>query len=221
MPGTGDNRPRNHRERQFDLVRVATFYLRGFSQNAIAREMDRSPITIKKDLDEIRKQWREKYVASFEQKVSEELAKIDALEHEAYLAWERSKEKSIKKFRQVKQVELDMDGSGDVVLPADEVIEREMVEQPVGDPQFLNVVMRCVDRRCQLLGLDAPKKTIGAGVILNGEQAESGSIAQGIVLDDRARINGLLTALGITKSGINRSDIDEADVVDAGEQTTT
>ena len=36
-------------------------------------------------------------------------------------------------------------------------------EELAGDPRFLGAVLKCVERRCRLLGLDAPTKSIVAG----------------------------------------------------------
>jgi hypothetical protein len=34
-------------------------------------------------------------------------------------------------------------------------------EGQVGDPRYLDGVLKCIDRRCAILGIDAPKKIAG------------------------------------------------------------
>ena len=79
---------------------------------------------------------------------SQELAKLDALEDSHWIAWRKSIEpttvttKSKETYR--------------------ERIEKTKVstrdEEPNGDPRFLAGVHKCIEKRCQLLGLDAPVK---------------------------------------------------------------
>ena len=74
---------RNKNQRQLDLVTTAELYCQGVSQYVIAEQMGVSQPNIAKDLKAIQQEWAERRVASFDQHVSNELAKIDNLERGA------------------------------------------------------------------------------------------------------------------------------------------
>jgi len=128
---------------------VAELYLRGYrSQRAIAERMEGvSRATIGRDLQVIRKWWKEDAVGDFDAAVAEELARIDRIEREAWDAWERSKAPS-EKQRTAKTTRDDSSSS----------IAQIEKENRCGDPRYLDVVWKCVDKRSKLLGLEAPTK---------------------------------------------------------------
>jgi hypothetical protein len=130
-------------------VRVAELYLQGhrFSPD-IARNIGgvhRSTIT--RDLQIIRKQWAIEMVTKFDEALREEICKIDRVEREAWSAWERSKT-----FREKTKTSRGNKRSGEETSAQ---IEKENL---LGDPRYLERVGWCIDRRCKLLGLDAPEK---------------------------------------------------------------
>lgn len=112
-------------------------------QGEIARSFDVSQQQISQDLKAIRAAWLASAVRDFDAAKAHELAKIDEVERQAWQAWARSQED--------KEVEFDESGpkghrSG------------SRREGQVGAPAFLELVLKCIDKRCQILGLDAPKR---------------------------------------------------------------
>lgn len=93
---TGPKRTLFQRER--DLVLVSEMYLKLYPQYQIANllnaregiEYTISPEAIADDIGEIRKRWLKAQVNNAEQAKVEQLKKIDDVEHQAWLAWERS-----------------------------------------------------------------------------------------------------------------------------------
>jgi hypothetical protein len=86
-------------------------------------------------------------VRDFDQAITEELARIDQLEREAWGEWERSKtvrekSKTTKAQRQ----------------KGDESTAQLEREGRLGDPRYLERVAWCIERRIKLLGLDAPER---------------------------------------------------------------
>lgn len=151
-------------ERERDLQLVAELYLRGKMQSEIMNTLNDSyrkeaettgkrdyfQITqpsISRDLAEVRRRWRESSIRDFDSARAQELAKIDELEREYWKAWSRSIGES-KMTRKRKGIV----GEG--------VVDEETTETRllVGSPKFLEGVERCIAKRCELLGLDAPKK---------------------------------------------------------------
>jgi transposase-like protein len=127
-------------------IQVADRYIRGETQSAIARDFGVSQKQISLDLAAIRKEWRSSSVRQFDVLIDEQLAKIDYLERESHAAWERSKQP-----REITVTE---------ATEADKTIRKASVrkEGQVGDPRFLERIDKCIERRCLLLGLNAPEK---------------------------------------------------------------
>ncbi len=136
-------------------VQVAEMVIRGFSRNKIAVSLGVSITTIRDDLAQIKKDWRELEVQHFEDRVNDQLRKIDEVEREAWLAWERSKSP-----RETYTAERSADGKQTSYIVKE--------ESQIGDPQYLTIIDKCIGRRCSLLGLNAPKKTeVAASVEAN------------------------------------------------------
>lgn len=122
---------------------VAERYLRGMYMAQIAEEMGVDTATVSRDLSELRKEWLDRSINHIDQKKAIELAKLDRLEITFWDAWERSRENA------ETQIEKD--------TPQGHHSETRSVGQS-GNPAFLEGVLKCIDRRCAILGLDAPKK---------------------------------------------------------------
>jgi hypothetical protein len=73
------------------------------------------------------------------------LARIDHLDASYWHAWERSVGKHTVTTETLSGAEAEM-----------EVSERS--EELAGDPRFLAGIMSCIERRCKILDLDAPKQ---------------------------------------------------------------
>jgi hypothetical protein len=130
-----------------DRELIARLYMQGRNQFEIAETISKQydfTITqqqISSDLKVIRDRWLESSVRDFDTAKAEQLAKIDHMEFEAWQSWEKSKEVS-------KTVTRKQGGVND-----GEVITK--IETLSGNPAYLNIVDRCIERRCRLLGLDA------------------------------------------------------------------
>jgi len=123
--------------------RVARYYLKGRPQTWIARKLGVSQPTVSRDLEAVRKRWLAEMVKNLDAVKVRELARIDEIEVSYWRAWERS----IGKHTRTTET-----------LSGDEIEVSETTETLVGDPRFLAGVMACVERRCRIFGLDAPKR---------------------------------------------------------------
>jgi hypothetical protein len=163
---TGPKRTPEQRERDFE--RIAGWYLRGWSQAAIAAELKLSHQQISLDIKEIRRRWSESSLASIDEKIEKELARIDRLEATAWDAWERSVGEI--EIRTVKSAGVEIEkvsGPGQADDPKSEdpresrLVEIESTvrtEHRAGDPRFLERIGWCINRRIEVLGIDPPKK---------------------------------------------------------------
>jgi hypothetical protein len=124
--------------------KVAELYLRGHSQRAIGEVVGVTQQCVSLDLKVIREEWKSRAVEDFKTYVADELAKIDNVEQEFWRAWERSVGEHKRTTR---------------TRTGDKKEKSTTTEDLAGDPRFLMGVHRCIERRCQLLGLDAPRRT--------------------------------------------------------------
>ena len=131
---------------------IASLYLQGKTQQAIAERLDLSRQQIGYDLKAIQRRWREDTARDLDTDKSRELAKIDELERTYWQAWEDSLE----------QVTTE---TSSLVNSAKDSRNRATIrrEDKQGNPAYLRGVMECIDRRCKLLGLDSPQKLEHSG----------------------------------------------------------
>jgi len=160
-----------------DRREIADLYLQGWLQSAIAAHINKdtsrdytlSQQMISYDLIRLQEQWRESALVDINEAKAQELAKIDRLEREYWDAWERSKENA-----ETSVSERVDDGKGGHTKA-----QLRAVGQ-VGDPRFLAGVMSCIDRRCKILGVDAPDKSSNTNINLeNLTLTQLERIAQG------------------------------------------
>lgn len=132
--------------REKHLMDVANRYLRGETQVEIAVETGVTQQQISYDLKVLRGRWLRSSIRDFDEARAQELAKIDDLEREYWGAWDASKDK----FEATTTEQ-----SNGKMAQTKAKIHRET---RTGDLRYLLGVQWCIERRCKLLGLDAPTK---------------------------------------------------------------
>ncbi len=123
---------------------VAARYLRGQTQWEIARAFEVDQATISYDLKAIREEWLAAAVLDMDAIKAKELARIDETERQAWAAWAKSQENA-----ETKRDRTASNGN---------TTERISKGQ-AGDPRFLEIVLKCVAKRCEIFGLIAKEKT--------------------------------------------------------------
>lgn len=148
---------------------VAELYLRGFSQCAIAEQLQVSQPTISLDIKSIHTEWKASAVRDHDALLEKELRKIDRLEREAWAAWERSQQPA---------------QSARVSGSAGDGRSEKIVKNRYGDARFLDQVQKCIAQRCAILGLNAPIKAAIATISVDLTETQR-----------RSRLTEMLTAL--------------------------
>lgn len=145
---------------------VAARYLRGEMQSQIAQAFGVSQAQISKDLAAVRAAWLDAAIRDFDAARAQELAKIDQVEREYWLAWERSQKD--------KEIALqETDGTQDERTRKPRIKKASLrKEGQSGNPAFLAGVLTCIERRCAILGLDAPKRFVIKWDDLTDEQID-------------------------------------------------
>lgn len=141
--------------------KVAELYLHGASQYDIAQELGVNQATISRDLQELRKEWLERSINHIDQKKAIELAKLDRLEMTYWDGYVRSMQdaeinvtEQVGNRRRPRPNEPEPPAEG--IIPQS-IKKIKRTEGRVGNPAFLDGVLKCITKRCEILGLDAPK----------------------------------------------------------------
>lgn len=133
-------------------LEIAEMYLKGRYQSEIAAELGVSQSAISKNLKAVREEWLKSALVNFNEAISKELAKVDNLERVYWESWERSltpfKSKTVK-AKGNPRTEEELKASAEQTLKT---------EDRNGDPRYLQGVQWCIEKRCKLLGLDAPDR---------------------------------------------------------------
>jgi transcriptional regulator with XRE-family HTH domain len=136
--------------------------LAGQTQEAIAERLGVSQATVSRDLQTLHQQWIEDAAIDFSTAKARELARIDRLEREYWAGYLRSMqplETQTKRAVETVKAAKDTAQTGVMEVPGGgrkEAIIRT-VDQ-VGDPRWLKGIEWCIERRCKILGVDAPQR---------------------------------------------------------------
>lgn len=134
-------------QREIDFQREADLYIQGWNQQQIANAIGISRQQINVDLGKIRDEWRARYSEKVDEFKQEQLAKIDALEAKYWAAWEKSL--GDKKINSV--------STSQGLLNKPGLEKTATTESSYGESKYLDGILKCIDRRCKILGIDAPK----------------------------------------------------------------
>lgn len=129
------------------------------SQQEIADTIGISQSRVSQIVSELQRDWLNSAMRDWDTLKSEELARINEVESEAWIAWRRSTAEYTEITEEVNETptkQIGEDGKITIISMglAKTRLKREM---RYGDPRFLQIINQCIERRCNLLGLDAPK----------------------------------------------------------------
>jgi hypothetical protein len=143
-------RTRTKVQREKDLQQIAEMYLSGRTQADTGNVLNLTQQTVSNDLKTLQQRWLDSSLRDFDELRAEQLAKIDRLEAEYWAGWSRSTRPRTRKGKKSKSSKGPMGDSDESSV---------VVEERDGNPSWLAGVDKCIERRCKLLGLDAPVKT--------------------------------------------------------------
>jgi transcriptional regulator with XRE-family HTH domain len=137
-------------QKQRDKRRVSQMYLQGETQADIAASVGLSQPTVSRILQSLQAEWRDAAIIDISEAKARELAKIDTLELEYWTAWKRSQEDAESEITKLQG------GSTDAPSKLEKQTRREGQS---GNPAFLAGIQWCINKRCEILGVNAPIKT--------------------------------------------------------------
>lgn len=146
----GQKRTRTRREH--DRQAIAGLRLREYSQLEIADALGLSLSTVKRELRHLHQEWQAEAQADTNETLSAELKRLEAVSREAWKGWELSLKE---------QTTTTEEGDS----------RKTRTTTTSGDPRYLNTLLTAIERRCRILGIDAPSKV---ATTPDGDEAASG-----------------------------------------------
>lgn len=176
---------RNQTERVRDKREIARLYLREqMSQVEIVAILNArddigyevSQQMVSYDLCDLRSEWLQSAMMDFNDAKARELARIDYLELVNWEAWERSREDAETQVRKTKGLAQIIDDGKSHVIRQQPVESATTIKGQAGDPRFLAGIQWCIERRCKILGVDAPtdlKVGVSGGIEIDNERVSA------------------------------------------------
>lgn len=131
---------------EVDRVEIARRYLKGELQSTIAEALSITQQQVSYDLARIREAWQRSALVDFSTVQAREMARIDLLEREYWIAWDRScTPRHITKTGRT---------TGEEVKDTASIT----TEERDGNPVFLQGIQWCIEQRCRIFGLYEPEK---------------------------------------------------------------
>lgn len=175
MPrGNNNIRRANERAIQERLSIIAPLWRRNWTYQEIRKEVmamtgrkTYSLETVHRDVERLLEEWSTARINDTDQRVTVELARLDLVIKEAWEMWERSKENYTKTEQRDKGAPIRDVNNNKLTIRSIESMKKETEVRGVGDPRFLDVILRAMQQRIKLLGLD--QTTIDIGKNLQGQ----------------------------------------------------
>ena len=175
MPrGNNNIRRANERAIQERLSIIAPLWRRNWTYQEIRKEVmamtgrkTYSLETVHRDVERLLEEWSTARINDTDQRVTAELARLDLVIKEAWEMWERSKENYTKTEQRDKGAPIKDVNNNKLTVRSIESMKKETEVRGVGDPRFLDVILRAMQQRIKLLGLD--QTTIDIGKNLQGQ----------------------------------------------------
>lgn len=167
-------------QRERDRATIAELYLKGWSQSRIGEYLELDQSNVSRELKKIKANWKAESTRDYDLYVQEEVRRLSIIEAEYWDGWQRS-QTSKEQTLQEKLTEV-AEGSDSKVKA------QKRTESRVGDPRFLEGLLKCVDQRAKLLDL-YPNRNI----VPVGSESSSAGLSPDAVRLIRAQILGVPT----------------------------
>ena len=159
------------RKRQMEIeVRlniIAPLYLKGWTEkeitNEVRRVIDRPTYNqAHADIQRLLQCWRSERLTDVDDKITMGVRRLNNVIKGAWEAWERSKEDyHERKQLQYGMPKMDEKGVRQVGITTIKAMMSDAEKRGIGDPRYLDVILRAEGQLCKLLGLDKIQLNIG------------------------------------------------------------
>lgn len=169
MPRGHNNKARLQRvEIEQRLQIIAPLYRKGWTEmeirDEIRKRLDRPTYNqAHEDVQRLLKEWRAERLTETDAKITAEVARLKLVIKEAWAAWEKSKEDHHDKTQtQFGRPIKDAQGV-QISVETVKAIMYDAEKRGLGDPRYLDVILKAEAQICKLLGLDKVVLDLNAG----------------------------------------------------------
>lgn len=142
-------------------------WIQGYSQADIATHFGLTQPTISNHLRRVRDEWRADRVGDMDELKALEMARIDAVQREAWDAWRLSLEpverevvnKAGRKNPPAK-TKAKRDSADDDRVSVTAIDITTYRQRGMGNPKYLDIILKCIEQRSRLLGLTQPTPVV-------------------------------------------------------------
>lgn len=186
---------------------IAGLLVRNYSSSEIAKVLGVSTSKVASYIKAIREEWSLLTSSNFKEFQAQELIKLDQIEREAWLSWEKSKQTRTKKKTTYIKESPSRDPMAALIMTEELVLDSEVREEveTEGDPKYLDVIMKSMAHRAKILGVDKVNVNVfSANININQDQPEY-----------QQRVDQFLAQFGgdygrIIDASLNRDGTDES-----------
>lgn len=118
--------------------------------------------TVHKDVQRLINEWREYRLEDTDDKITAELARIDLVIKEAWAAWEKSKEDYEKRSTTAMFTPKKDKQGVKITMESVKQFQNEAMERCYGNPKYLDIILKAMEQRCKLLGLNKTALEVSA-----------------------------------------------------------
>lgn len=181
---------RSKEQRNADMNRLAVLYVKRIPQSVMAEEMGVSQGQISQDIKKLLQKWESEQINQIDRYKHEELTRINSIEAEMWEQWELSKGKGNKTIfkstsGKIKKKDPSLDTATNFIKNPEFWREEQTEESSSGNMEYMRGIMWCIEERCKIIGLHAPKKL--ANTNPEGDK-EAGADARRELLDMISRV---------------------------------
>lgn len=170
MPrGNNNKRREQHILMQQRMQIVAPLWRKSWTLNEIREEVKKrlglktySLKCVHTDVQRLLKEWQEERLENTEDKITAELARIDLVIKEAWQMWEKSKQDYKTKKQKQEGLPRMNDEGKQISIDTIKAMMEDAEKRAFGDPRYLDIILRAMQQRCKLLGLDQQRIDISA-----------------------------------------------------------
>ena len=147
---------------------IAPLYRKGWTEREITAEvrkrLDRPKYNQAHcDIQRLLKEWREERLTDTDEKITSEVARLKLVIREAWEAWEKSKEDYHGKKQTQVGLPNENPATGQVTMETVKAIMYDAEKRGLGDPRYLDIILKAETQICKLLGLDKVVLDLNAG----------------------------------------------------------
>jgi len=183
----------------FVQKQIAHYYLQGKTQQDMADDFGVSLSTVRRHIKLLREEWKERALYDFSIAKSEELAKVDEIER---IAWDQ-----FHKSLAGKEVATTMDNGTTVT----EMMSRTTTG--TSDIKWLDKIQWCVDQRCKILGLHAPKQAVINQTIREEKNLEEMSTEELLKIANQKAVNAMYDVSEGVEVGTEKGEVELLETV--------